>query len=80
MAYEDCPLAIGDGQTISQPYIVALMTELLNLRGERKCLEIGTGSGYQAAVLGKLAQEIHSVERLESLAEMLPESWLKLAL
>ncbi len=68
MAYEDCPLAIGDGQTISQPYIVALMTELLELQGGEKVLEIGTGSGYQAAVLAKLAQQIHSVERLENLA------------
>ena len=69
MAYEDCPLAIGDGQTISQPYIVALMTELLELKGDEKVLEIGTGSGYQAAVLARLAGQIHSIERLESLAE-----------
>jgi len=68
MAYEDCPLLIGDGQTISQPYIVALMTELLCLKGDEKVLEIGTGSGYQAAVLGALAGEVHSVERLEGLA------------
>jgi protein-L-isoaspartate(D-aspartate) O-methyltransferase len=69
MAYEDCPLAIGDGQTISQPYIVGLMTELLELKGGEKVLEIGTGSGYQAAVLARLAGYVHSVERLESLAE-----------
>jgi protein-L-isoaspartate(D-aspartate) O-methyltransferase len=62
-AYEDGPLPIGNGQTISQPYIVALMSELLELRGGESVLEIGTGSGYQAAVLAHLAQEVHTVER-----------------
>jgi protein-L-isoaspartate(D-aspartate) O-methyltransferase len=68
MAYADYPLAIGSGQTISQPYIVALMTELLHLKGDENVLEIGTGSGYQAAVLSRLARSVHSVERFESLA------------
>lgn len=69
MAYADGPLPIGEGQTISQPYIVALMTELLKLRGEEKVLEIGTGSGYQAAILAHLAQEVHTIERHAPLAE-----------
>jgi protein-L-isoaspartate(D-aspartate) O-methyltransferase len=68
-AYQDRPLPIGLGQTISQPYIVALMTELLNLKGTEKVLEIGTGSGYQAAILGEVVKEVHSVERHEDLAE-----------
>ena len=68
-AYEDGPLPIGKGQTISQPYIVAYMTEHLNLEGEERVLEIGTGSGYQAAILGKLAAEVHTVERHPSLAK-----------
>ena len=67
-AYDDCALPIGEGQTISQPYMVALMTELLGLKGEEKVLEIGTGSGYQSAVLSLLASEVYSVERIPSLA------------
>ena len=69
-AYSDQPLPIGEGQTISQPYIVALMTELLELKGEEKVLEIGTGSGYQAAILAELAKEVYSVEIVEPLASM----------
>lgn len=69
MAYADCPLPIGHGQTISQPYIVALMTELLELMGGEKVLEVGTGSGYQAAVLAQLAGEVHTIERHAPLAE-----------
>jgi protein-L-isoaspartate(D-aspartate) O-methyltransferase len=69
MAYGDGPLPIGSGQTISQPYIVALMTQLLNLKGDEKVLEVGTGSGYQAAVLAHLAQEVHTIERHANLAE-----------
>ena len=69
MAYEDGPLPIGEGQTISQPYIVALMTELLELNGHEKVLEIGTGSGYQAAVISPLAKEVYSIEIVKSLAE-----------
>ena len=69
MAYEDGPLPIGEGQTISQPYIVALMTELLELTENHRVLEIGTGSGYQAAVLSSLVKEVYSIEILKSLAE-----------
>ncbi len=67
-AYEDCALPIGEGQTISQPYMVALMTELLELKGNEKVLEIGTGSGYQAAILSMLASEVFTVERIQLLA------------
>jgi protein-L-isoaspartate(D-aspartate) O-methyltransferase len=66
-AYGDFPLPIGSGQTISQPYIVALMTEALQLTGPEKVLEIGTGSGYQAAVLSRLCQRVYTVERIDSL-------------
>jgi protein-L-isoaspartate(D-aspartate) O-methyltransferase len=68
-AYEDNPLPIGHGQTISQPYIVAYMTEVLGVAPEHRVLEIGTGSGYQAAVLGKLAREVYTVEIVPELAE-----------
>lgn len=67
-AYEDTPLPIGFGQTISQPYIVALMTASLELEGDEHVLEVGTGSGYQAAVLACLAREIHTVELIPELA------------
>ena len=67
MAYSDRPLPIGEGQTISQPYIVALMTELLELKGKEKVLEIGTGSGYQAAILSQLVGECYSIEIVETL-------------
>ena len=69
LAYEDIPLPIGEGQTISQPYIVALMVSALELRRTDKVLEVGTGSGYQAAVLAELAATVISVERIESLAD-----------
>jgi protein-L-isoaspartate(D-aspartate) O-methyltransferase len=68
-AYADRALSIGYGQTISQPYIVALMTELLELRGQERVLEIGTGSGYQAAILAELAKEVYSIEIVPELAE-----------
>ena len=68
-AYADHPLPIGHGQTISQPYIVALMTELLDLDGTEKVLEIGTGSGYQAAVLAEICDKVFSIEIVEPLAE-----------
>ena len=68
-AYEDHPLPIGETQTISQPYIVALMTQCLELKGTEKVLEIGTGSGYQAAILASLAKKVYSVERIPSLAK-----------
>ena len=68
-AYDDCPMPIGEGQTISQPYMVALMTELLDVNEDSVVLEIGTGSGYQAAILAELAQQVYTVERLPKLAE-----------
>ncbi len=68
-AYADKPLPIGKGQTISQPYIVALMTELLNLKGKERVLEVGTGSGYQAAILAKLAKEVYTIDRIPELVE-----------
>jgi len=67
-AYTDNPLPIGMGQTISQPYIVALMTELLELDGDEKVLEIGTGSGYQAGVLAEIVDEVYTIEILEDLS------------
>lgn len=67
-AYSDYPLPIGEKQTISQPYMVALMTEALGLTGSERVLEIGTGSGYQTAVLSMLAERIYSVERISTLA------------
>jgi protein-L-isoaspartate(D-aspartate) O-methyltransferase len=67
-AYDDRPLAIGHGQTISQPYIVALMTSLLELSGKEKVLEIGAGSGYQAAILSQVANQVYSIERVPELA------------
>ena len=68
-AYGDFPLSIGEGQTISQPYMVALMTECLGLSGGETILEIGAGSGYQAAILAELASRVYTVERVVSLAE-----------
>lgn len=68
-AYGDYPLPIGEGQTISQPSLVALMTELLELKGGEKVLEIGTGSGYQAAILAEVAGEVYTIEIVESLAK-----------
>ncbi len=67
-AYDDTPLSIGCRQTISQPYIVAYMTAALELRGEEKVLEIGTGSGYQTAILACLTRAVYSVERIPELA------------
>lgn len=66
-AYEDAPQGIGEGQTISQPYIVALMTEWLELTGTEKVLELGTGCGYQTSILCELAQKVFSIERIENL-------------
>lgn len=68
-AYADFPLPIGESQTISQPYIVALMTESLDLTGREKVLEIGMGSGYQAAILAELAREVYTIERFDTLAK-----------
>jgi protein-L-isoaspartate(D-aspartate) O-methyltransferase len=69
LAYADHPLPIGDGQTISQPYIVALMTQLLEVQPKEKILEIGTGSGYQAAVLAQLGAEVYTIEIIQELAD-----------
>jgi len=68
-AYTDGPLPIGKGQTISQPYIVALMTSLLGLQGDERVLEVGTGSGYQAAILAEMTTEVHTIERHAVLCE-----------
>jgi len=85
LAYHDRPLPIGYGQTISQPYIVARMTQLLDLHPAHRVLEVGTGCGYQAAVLARLASEVFSIERCpqladgarERLAEFAPRVWLR---
>ena len=77
-AYDDTPLPIGEGQTISQPYIVALMTELLELRAGEKVLEIGTGSGYQAAVLAELTPKVYTIEILPNLAKRAEETLRRL--
>ncbi len=69
-AYDDAALPIAAGQTISQPYMVARICEALSLRGHERVLDVGTGSGYQAAVLAELAGEVHTIERLEELAEL----------
>lgn len=69
LAYEDHPLKIGSGQTISQPYIVAYMTEAADIGPGDKVLEIGTGSGYQAAILGEIARQVHTIEIIPELAE-----------
>ena len=68
-AYEDRPWPIGNGQTISQPYMVAIMTEILELKGNEKVLEIGAGSGYQAAILSKLAKKVITIERIKELVD-----------
>jgi protein-L-isoaspartate(D-aspartate) O-methyltransferase len=73
LAYQDSPLPIGEGQTISQPYIVALMTESLELKPTDKVLEIGTGSGYQAAILAELAKEVYTIEIIEKLTKTAEE-------
>ena len=69
LAYEDMPLPIGFDQTISQPYIVALMTEVLELSSDQRVLEVGTGSGYQTAILAELARFVTTTERVAALAE-----------
>jgi protein-L-isoaspartate(D-aspartate) O-methyltransferase len=80
LAYSDGPLPIGERQTISQPYIVALMTEMLELQGDENVLEVGTGSGYQAAVLAYLAGQVHTVERHEPLAQRAEQVLCRLGL
>lgn len=79
-AYDDAPLPIGFGQTISQPYITALMAESLELRGEENVLDVGTGSGYHAAVLGALARRVISVERIPELCVMARANLMRLGL
>jgi len=69
MAYRDTPLPIGQGQTISQPYIVAYMTQMLHLSPDDQVLEVGTGSGYQVAILSRLAKQVYTIERVEELAK-----------
>ena len=78
MAYSDGPLPIGYGQTISQPYIVAVMTELLELKPDDRILEIGTGSGYQAAILAELVDEVYTMEIIPELAELARERLARL--
>lgn len=78
LAYEDRPLPIGEGQTISQPFIVALMTQALELVGTEKVLELGTGSGYQAAILAQMARQVVTVERLQKLARSAKRTMEKL--
>ena len=80
LAYADCPLPIGQSQTISQPYIVSLMTELLLLGGNEVVLEIGTGSGYQAAILSLLARQVYTIERHKRLAIQAAEVLAELGL
>jgi protein-L-isoaspartate(D-aspartate) O-methyltransferase len=78
VAYGDFPLPIGDGQTISQPYIVALMTQELALKGDEKVLEVGTGSGYQAAIVSRLAKTVYTMERIPGLAAEAEKNMKKL--
>ncbi len=80
VAYDDMPLAIGFGQTISQPYMVALMTELLDIQGTDRALDVGTGSGYQAAILAQLAASVVSIERVPELAAQAAERLEKLGI
>ena len=77
-AYDDMALSIGEGQTISQPYMVAVMTELLELRGNEKVLEVGTGSGYQAVILAEIAKIVYTIERIADLAERAEEKFRSL--
>ncbi len=77
-AYQDEPLPIGHGQTISQPYIVAYMTEVLRLKGDERVLEVGTGSGYQAAILAEVAKEVFTVEIIKELSKQAQNALKKL--
>lgn len=77
-AYEDAPLPIGGGQTISQPYVVALTVEALGLEGRERVLEVGTGSGYAAAILSRVAKEVFTIERIEPLAQSAQERLARL--
>src|SRR5882757_5570213 len=77
-AYDDAPLPIGSGQTISQPYVVAMTVQALQLQGHERVLEIGTGSGYAAAILGSLVREVETVERILELADAAAERLARL--
>lgn len=77
-AYDDMALSIGEGQTISQPYMVAIMTELLELKGTERVLEIGTGSGYQGAILAELSKEVYTIDRIAVLSERAAERFQSL--
>ena len=77
-AYEDTPLSIGHGQTISQPYVVAIMAEALQLGGEERVLDVGTGSGYAAAILATLGREVETIERIAALADAAEERLARL--
>lgn len=77
-AYEDCPLPIGEGQTISQPYMVAAMTQALALQGHETILEVGTGSGYQAAILARLARQVYTIEKFACLSASACERLVRL--
>lgn len=77
-ACDDCPLPIGYGQTISQPYVVAMTVQALRLQGHENVLEIGTGSGYAAAILGTIAREVHTIERIAELAAVAAERLTRL--
>src|SRR3990167_6993662 len=77
-AYEDHPLPIGEGQTITQPYMVAVMTEALGLAGNERVLEVGTGSGYQTAILARLARHVYTIERLAPLSARAQGRWGRL--
>jgi len=79
-AYDDRPLPIGHGQTISQPYVVAVAAQALELRGDERVLDIGTGSGYAAAIFGRLAREVETVERIEELARTAAERLAQLGI
>lgn len=78
IAYSDCPLPLDKGQTISQPYMVALMTQLLSLKKTDNVLEVGTGSGYQAAILSKIVQKVYSIERFAELVAQAKSNLKKL--
>jgi protein-L-isoaspartate(D-aspartate) O-methyltransferase len=79
-AYDDVPLPIGEGQTISQPYVVAITAQALRLTGHERVLEIGTGSGYAAAILGMLAAEVTTIERIETLARRATDTLVALGI
>jgi protein-L-isoaspartate(D-aspartate) O-methyltransferase len=80
LAYDDMPLPIGHGQTISQPYIVAMTAQALELEGDERVLDVGTGSGYASAVLGRLARDVYTIERIPELARVAADRLARLAI